>query len=86
MTIIQSQGKADGNYSTKTQVEVLDRNTVLFSRIIDSTIYSFIKKDDKPITIGMVANVTKVDDILFKLLCENWKIARKWPVFKIRQD
>ena len=71
MTIIQSQGKADGNYSTKTQVEVLDRNTVLFSRIIDSTIYSFIKKDDKPITIGMVANITKVDDILFKLLCEN---------------
>lgn len=81
MTIIQSQGKADGNYSTKTQVEVLDRNTVLFSRIIDSTIYSFIKKDDKPITIGMVANVTKVDDILFKLLCENWKNREKMASF-----
>ena len=55
---------------TKTEVEIINENKVLVSRIIDSKIHSYEFDSETPITMRFVSNLTKLDNDMFILVCK----------------
>ena len=73
MTITNTIGRADGSFMTKTEIDIHHANTVTFSRVIDSRIYPHTlahTEEEGPITVSMVAAMSRVDDDVFKMLSD----------------
>ena len=85
MTITTTFGRADGSFTTKTEVEIIDAQTCRFSRLIDSHLYFILLSKDAPITMKQVDKIIKLDDELFKILSGNWN--HQFKKFKfLRKD
>ena len=72
MTITNTVSFADGARVTKTEIDIHNEHTVMCSRIINSKLLHYlITSDEKPITAGMLGNLTKVSDELFEVLANS---------------
>ena len=70
MTITQTMSKADGTKKYKTELNLIDANTVVVTRIINGKIYAYTLKQNEAITMKQIAALTKIDDDLFCTISE----------------
>lgn len=71
MTIINKINKSHIDHSTRTELALVDDNTIVMSRVIDSALYQVTKTSDEPITVSQVARLTKLDNDTFKMIAQN---------------
>ena len=69
MTITNTTGYESTNIKTKTEVHVHSDYLCTFSRIIDSEICTYELKSEKPISVRLISNFSKIPDELFKQMC-----------------
>ncbi len=71
MTITNTRSLSHQDLSTKTEIEMHHKNTVVCTRLINSKIYTFLIAQDTPVTMDYVHNLSMTDDTLFMLMAES---------------
>ncbi len=71
MTITNTRSLSHQDLTTKTEVEVHHKNTVMCTRLINSRIWQFLIAQDTPVTMDYVHNISMTDDALFMLMAKS---------------
>ncbi len=65
MTITNTIKKSYQDLSTKTEIDIIDENNVMCSRVINSKLFTYLISQENLVTVKYVANLTKIDNELF---------------------